>query len=360
MNTNKFSVDESSSRQFNDHFDQSVSAILLFSSSCQAILQSTIDDSASGVSWYDEVNSKLLSMQKLVIDWREGGNLYFNNSFIEKISTASQVILSVKPKIEVLFDQIAIKYDDSLRDQLLGMLNSIVPGINSIHDYASSYSTDLNHWGQEAENVHQDMVKLVGEIQAAEAQIKDTIDSINQQIADANQQIDTDRKAISDAEKSRTTGIIETVFGAVFAPFTGGASLILLGVGVASIVEAEQAIARLKSTIQDYQNQISNEQSDLSKDEKLVSALGVISAGLEVVVNDYKSVASSVDALQTTVVSLQDEIETVISKIAKAKSASEIIAQRVWFEAACTEWSAISDVSGTLYNAKITINYSHI
>src|SRR5690606_5618063 len=121
---------------------------------------------------------------------------------------------------------------------------------------------------------------------------------INQKITNLQNQIKTDRKAIAKAKEARKKGITETIFGVLLAPFTLGASLILAGIGVASIAEADQKISEMEKSITKYQKSIVDDQVNLTDDQKAVSSLKGLLMGLSSVLSDMNLISESLQVLK--------------------------------------------------------------
>lgn len=348
------------SKELSEHFSESVTAILLFNSSSQAIVETYISPDASGADYYPEVSSKLLEMQRLVREWRLSGNLYFAGDFIEKILLASKVIADVKPDIETIFTRLLKKYDDDLRQELIDKLSYVVPAIDNTHVGVGSYASDLSDWGIKAQKLHEEIASIISVIQEKEREIEVDIQIINNHIDDLNKTISDDRKAIAKARAAKKKGIVETIFGAIFAPITGGASLILLGIGVSSIAEAEKKISSLENDIRGSQSKIAKDQGKISSDKWLVASLKLILLGVSTVMDDYKDISAAIDKLQVTTLALRDEIQDVVEKISKAQDTQAIILEQVWFEAACTEWQKIRELSEDLSDARVDSEYKKL
>ena len=348
------------SESFVAQFSESVSAILLFNSSMQSVVETYLDPNTIRQEWYDNIHSELSKAQRLVVDWRLSGNLYFDTQLVEKISSVSQDISVLKTQIDYLFEQLSKKYDDKQKDQLVDIFNSIIPGVSTIHNFAGAYLNDMKGWGMKVQVIHSNMNEIIAQIQSEESKLETAIKVINDEIDRMNEQIAKDRQAIADARKAEKKGIIETIFGVIFAPITGGLSLILAGIGVASIVEAEQQLSDLQNTVKNSLQKIYDEQKELADDEKLVSALKLIVSSVFFIVKDYNSVAAAIEKLQITVNTLKDEMDSVLDKIAKATNSDELIIQKVWFNASCIEWKSIGDLASTLVNADVTTNKKKI
>ena len=338
-------------RQFNDQLTDTLSAMVLLNSSCQGIVETYINPPSSSPDWYDTINSKLDAAQKLVRDWRLSGNLYFNRDIVSRTIASAQSIVSEKAQIEELFRQLSDKYDEALKTRLVTMIGGTKPLLDELNAPIAAYSSQIESWGAKMENAHEDLNQTVSDIQAREVKIQDEILQINQQITTMQAQIKTYREAIAKAKSAEKRGIFETIFGVLFAPLTGGLSLILAGIGVSSIVEAEDKVSDLQGVIQNNKTTIAAYQNDMSDDAKAVSSLKILLSSVQPAIDDCSEIASALDSLQTTIESLSQEIDDAIAKLNKATSASEIIMEKVWYEAFYNEWSDILDETMALKDA---------
>ena len=63
----------------------SMNAILMLNSSCQGLIQSSIEKVNS--SWYYELAGELKNAEELVIGWRNNGFLYFKSAILDTMTT---------------------------------------------------------------------------------------------------------------------------------------------------------------------------------------------------------------------------------------------------------------------------------
>lgn len=338
-----------------DHIAQSMNAMLLLNSSCQAIVQTYIAPSSSP--WNQQVADELGDAQDLVRDWRLSGFLYFSQTILAGTTACGNAIMNAKPQIETLFAQLAQNFNATTKQQLLTQLSNLEPQILSLNDSIGNYEDKLSSWNVQMSKVHDRLSQTIASIQEQESELQADIAATNAQIASMQKTIETDRQAIAKAKAARTRGIIETIFGVVFAPLTGGASLILAGIGVASIVEGEAAITALQSSITKAQSQIVSDQSHLNDDQKQVVSLQGIVASANLVMSDVNFIGESLDSLRTDWELLHQNLSDVITKITNATDASVLILSKVWFEASCDEWSSILDFVQSLQNAPTTTTH---
>ncbi|WP_299105799.1 hypothetical protein [uncultured Tenacibaculum sp.] len=317
----------------------SMNAMLMLNSSCQGIIQSNIERVDSP--WYATLSGELKNAEELVVQWRNNGFLYFKSAILNTMTTTGNQFLDNQKNIDELFTELNANYSDSLKAKIVSQLQSLSAPITNIETQIDAYSQKLTDFGKKMQVIHSNMETTIGKIQAQEATIKSEINEINQKIANLKAQIKTDREAIAKAKAARKKGIIETIFGVIFAPFTFGASLILAGIGVASIAEAEDKISDMKSSISKYQKSIVSDQANLSKDQKEIASLKSLLLGTGIVLDDMNLIASSLQVLRVSWASLGTELSQIITKTQNAQNAQDANVGQVWFDAACLEWETI-------------------
>ncbi len=325
--------------QTQTQINTAVGAFLLLHSSNQAIIEADVAENDSA--WYPIIMNELGAAENLVVQWRQNGFLYFKQQVLQAIMSAGQAFLNAQQPIDTLFQQLQNNFSSTTRQQIVDQLNQLSSPIQSLNDSINSYLTQLKNFQVNMETPLNNMEKTAAQVQSQAADIQSEIEQINAHIADLKQQIITDRKAIAEAKKKRDEGIGETIFGIIFAPFTGGLSLILAGIGVASIAEGEEKINQLESTISNYQSEISNDQSHLQQDQRQIATLKSLNMSLEIAIQDMNYTQTALDSLRTTWSFLNGELSTAAQKVANSNTAQEAIMQKVWFDAAINVWSEI-------------------
>lgn len=333
------------------HISQNLNAILMLNSSCQAVVENYIAPSNSP--WYPAVSGELSRAQDLVREWRLSGYLYFGQSIISSTLDCANAILGAKPSIESMFGDLSGSYSEELKQKLVNELNGFKPKIQNLSSSLVDYEGSLRAWNIKMEKVHKDLSDTIGKIQAQEASLQADIQANNIQIESMRKTVEQDRRAIAKAKSERSKGIVETIFGVILAPVTGGASLILAGIGVSSIVEGEAKVKALESDIRNATNRITADQAHLSDDQRQIVSLQGISTSAAIVLSDVDFIGESLDLLRTDWELLHQNLEGVVSKVEKATDAKEIIVSKLWFESACNEWSAILDYVKTFQGIQI-------
>lgn len=325
--------------QTNQQVSESMGAFVLLHASNQALIEADVAQNPSP--WYDIIMTELGAAENLVVGWRQSGFLYFKQEVLQAVIAAGEAFTGSKSEIDAEFEQLKAKFDQTTLDKIFAELTALDAPITQMDTSIQAFLGRLKTLESDMQTPLTNMEKTAGEVQKQADKIQSEINTINAHIASLKKQIKVDRDAIAKAKAKRKAGIIETIFGVVFAPLTGGASLILAGIGVSSIVEGEDKIKQMQGTISGYQKQIAGDTAHLDRDEKQIATLKALSMSLEIAVSDMQATQTALDALRTTFTFLKGNIETAADKVKRAENAADALLQKVWYDAAVETWADI-------------------
>lgn len=325
--------------QTEQQLSYSIGAMVLLHASNQALIEVSITPSDSP--WYQTLSAELGAIENVIVDWRESGFLYFQQQILQQVVTCGQAFLAARPGIDAQFDQLKVNFDPALKQEIADELASLQKPVGAMQDSLSAYLARLQQFQVALDTPHHNMVVTIAQIQANAAEIQAQITAINQEIANLQQQLVTDRQAIAKAKAAEHRGIAETIFGVLLAPFTGGLSLILAGIGVASIAEAEEKVSELESQISSSQAKIVGDQGELSDDQKQITTLKGLTMSVDMALSDIDNIDASLADLRTGWSVLTGELQTESQNVANANNAQSALMSKVWFDAACIGWQNI-------------------
>jgi hypothetical protein len=310
--------------------------------SCQGILDTHLQAVASP--WYADLSNQLQQAQALAGEWRTRFASELKTDVLTCVIHCGQAFAAKRAIITNLF--IATSADfASVKAQLCDELTRLQGSTQMIVRTAAYYEAQLRDWGQRLSTVQAGLGRTVAQVQARAGDLQAQITATNIVMAAMTAEVIRDRQAIAEAQSQNTSGIVETVFGVLFAPFTGGLSLILAGIGVSSIVEAQSKVNALESTIKSYQQRIVASQQALNQEQaQLVTLNGLLVSGT-VALNDVQVFGQMLDRVRTSWDGFFQEMNGIVSKISSAQSSSAWVVEKAWFNAACNEWDII--VTGT-------------
>ncbi|OFX22893.1 MAG: hypothetical protein A2041_13100 [Bacteroidetes bacterium GWA2_31_9b] len=338
--------------------DYSTNAILMLNASCQGIVESYINPSSSG--WYTVIENNLVTAQRLVREWRNSGTVYFNQDILESTINCGQLFIASKNQIINNFDALIVSPDEKIKENLIDSLNDLKNTVDLLYTGITSYEDKLKAWGNKMASAHSNLIFTVKQVQQQEEDIKSEIDAINSIITSIQQQINIDKDAIAKAKAQEKRAKTETIIGIILVPFTGGVSLILAGIGVASIADAEAKISSLNASIQDYQSKIYTDQSKLNDDNKQIVTLQGLTIGTNTVLDDMSRIDDALDSLKTLWQLYSDDMQNIINKITKAELSDDFIVAKAWFNAACIEWESVVPNALILKDGAITTSHIYL
>ncbi|WP_122412943.1 alpha-pore-forming cytotoxin subunit MakE [Pseudomonas viridiflava] len=332
--------------QTKQQISNSIGTMLLLNASCQAVIEASIAPSSSP--WYPILDHELGQAENLVVGWRQNGYLYFQQHILSQIYACAQAFLAAKPSLDNLFEQLLGQFESPLQTEIVTSLNMLEAPVQAMINAINAYTVKLTAFNTLLAEPYASMNKSVAQIQAQEADIQEQISSINAQIVQLQQQVQTDRQAIASAEARENSGIVETIFGVLLTPVTGGLSLVIAGIGIASIAQAQEQISSLQTTISQYQSTISGDQQNLSSDQQQVATLGGLAISLSLILNDVTNMSTALGALNTSWDVLSGELGGAAASVSRAQNVQQAIVAQVWFDAACNTWQAIANFVKTM------------
>ena len=336
----------------NRQFSASASATANLTASCQGILDTYLAPSSSP--WYATLNSELQQAQTLAREWQTQYAEKTEAAIRSAVAECGQAFQSARANVTRLFDQAATDLA-AAKSGLQSELNKLKAPAQAISGTVSDYKGKQRDWGVRLQAAHDRMKVTVGEIQAQASDLQVQIAGINADISRLQSEIGNARRAISEAESKKTCGTVMAVIGFVLAPFTGGLSLIIAGIGVSSIQEAEGRVRELEDTIGKYQASIISRQQNLSQDEAQVVTLNGLTLAAGVAISDIEVAGRALDLVRVGWEAFFLELGGVIAKIEKAQNAAAIVLEKAWFNAALNEWALILPAPRRLRAAKPAI-----
>jgi len=340
-------------QQITQQLSSNATAAANLSVSCQGILDTRLQPAASP--WYANLNQELQQAQALAAEWRDRFARELQTDVLTCVVHCGQAFAARRATITNLFSSTTADFT-SVKAQLIDELTGLQSSTRMIVSTTANYESQLRDWGQRLRGVQTSMSQTVGQIQAQAGDLQAQITATNIAIAAMTAEVIRDRQAIAEAQSQNTSGIVETVFGVLFAPFTGGLSLILAGIGVASIVEAQSKVNALESTIKSYQDRIVTSQQALNRDQAQLVTLSGLLVSANIALSDVDVSSRMLDQVRTSWEAFFQEMSGVVSKISNAQNASVWVVEKAWFTAACNEWDIIVTGAQGIIGTSITTN----
>ena len=330
----------------------SSSATANLTASCQAILATNLAPSNS--SWYHTLNSELQEVQTLAREWQTQYAGRTESAIRNAVLQCGQAFQTAQANVTRLFDQAATD-PAGAKSGLEAEFNKLKTPTRAISGTVSEYNVNLGKWGVRLQHAYDRMKVTIGQIQTQASDLQTQIAHINADISNLQSEIGKARTAIAEADAKKTGGTIATIIGFVLAPFTAGLSLIIAGVGISSIQEAEGKVRELEQKIGTYQASIISHQQNLSQDQAQIVTLNGLTLSASIAITDIETATRTLDQVRIFWEAFLLELCGVITKISKAQSAAALVIEKAWFNAALIEWNLILPTSKKLRAERPTI-----
>lgn len=331
-----------------DQLAAASSATANLTAACRGILETRLAPSASH--WHAPLQADLAELQRLAALWRDQHAGGLRERVLAAVAQGGRAFLEARDPVNQLFAG-AEAAPDRARAGLQDRLSRLQESVRAISGAASTFEEGLKQWGRTLRAAHGALAATIGRIQEEAADLRAQIGALNATIASMQEEIIRDRRAIASARSRRDTGILETVFGILLVPVTGGLSLILAGIGVTSVAEAEGKVAALEQTIRGYQARIAAGQQNMTQDQVQVATLQALTVSAGVALSDADSALKLLDGVRTTWEAFLQEVTGVIGKLGHARTAAAIAVEQAWWNAACREWELIAAGTQALLGA---------
>jgi len=315
---------------------------------CRGILDTRL--APSGSHWHAPLQADLAALQRIAALWRDEHAGTLHGRVLAAVAQGGRAFLEARDPVNQLFAG-AEAAPDRARAGLQDRLSRLQESVRAISGAALAFEEGLKGWGGSLRAAHDELGATIRRIQGEEESLGAQVRALNATIASMQGEIIRDRQAIASARSQREKGILETVFGILLVPITGGLSLILTGIGVSSIAEAEGKVAALEQTIRSYQARIAADQRNMTQDQAQVATLQALTVSAGVALSDADSALKLLDGVRTTWNAFLQELTGVIAKLGHARTAQAIAVERAWWNAACREWELIAAGTQALLGA---------
>lgn len=321
-----------------DQLTTSTSAMENLTAACQGILDTQMAPSPSP--WFGALSAELAQAKALATEWQQEHAGRVRSDLLSCILHCGQSFQASRDAVNQLFG-LAPQDLARAKEGLQAQFEQLEQQTRMISSGVSAYEAGLRDWGQRLEQVHGQLAATVHQVQSEEANLQAQIASLNSTIGAMQAEIIQDRQAIAHAKAERDRGIVKTIFGVLFAPFTGGLSLILAGIGVSSIVEAESKVSAMEQTIASYQSRIIADQQHLNQDQTQLVTLQGLTFSAGIALSDIEFGAQMLDQVRTSWDAFAQEMAGVTAKIVHAETAEAVVVEQAWWGAACREWDLV-------------------
>lgn len=325
----------------NDKTASGFASLQIVTTSCHAVLNTQFIAPSPKPSWFDDLSGKLDSAKVLANQWIDD---------LAQKMTASipSHVIDYGTTYSALTDQIvqlakanpnAKGKDDPTVQEVLALVQGLHDSVASIITEVESTQGQLKTWGDGMQKAHDDLFTGAANIQSLQTDLQSDIDKMNNAIKGLQEMIDGENKAIAAGAAAIGIGLLALIAGIALAPETGGASLIVAGIGGAAIIGGAVDWGVMQAKINSQFSEIAKDQKEKADDQRQLIAL----QGLSLAANSaITSIATATNALSDVKVMwtvFQNELQGTLDKLNNTNENLAAIVDEAYVLAAQNEWN---------------------
>jgi Bacillus haemolytic enterotoxin (HBL) len=329
----------------------------IVTTACHGVLNTNFTAPSPKPDWFDDLSQKLDSAKVLANQWIDDIAPKITASIPTHVINYGTTYDAITDQIVELLDEnpLAKGKDDPTIQQVSALIQALEQEASQIIGEIEETQTQLKTWGDAMQKAHDDLFNGAAAIQNAEADLQADIDKMNNAIAGLRTQIDEQNKIIAGMGAMIGIGLLALVVGIALAPVTGGASLIVAGIGGLAVVGGAVTWGVMQDKINDEFDEIAKDQQRLNDDQRQLVALQGLSLSANAAISSIAIATSTLSDVKTMWTVFQNEIQGTIDKLEKADEALIAIVKKADVLAAQKEWKLAVQFAEQLVGMNVSV-----
>lgn len=313
----------------------------IITAACHGIMNTVFIAPSPKPTWFDDLSSKLDAAKVLAKQWIDDlaprMTASVPNHVIDYATTYTALTNEIIKLVDA--DPNAQGKDNPTVVKVAAIIQGLQGSVGDIVTDVDGMQNDLKTWGDKMQKAHDDLYNGAANIQASEADLSADIGKMNSAIKGLQAQIDSENKAIAFSAIGIAVGLLALVVGIALAPETGGASLIVAGIGAAAVIGGAVTWGIMQAKINAQFDEIAKDQKRLTDDQRQLTALQGLSTAANSTVNSIATATLVLSDVRTMWAIFQGELDGTLDKLNKGEQSISAIMQEVWIQAAQDEWN---------------------
>ena len=351
-------ADTAASTNTNDKSASGFASLNIVTTSCHGVLNTVFVAPSPKPDWFDSLSGNLDAAKVLSNQWIDDIAPQMTASIPGHVIDYGTTYDAVTDEIIDLLEA----HPHATRTSDPDVFDELSQLIQALHDSVSSNITDiegtqdqLKEWGDKMQTAHDDLFNGAANIQKLETSLQNDIDKMNNAIANLQSEIDGENKAIAAGAAAIGIGLLALVAGIALAPVTGGASLIVAGIGGAAVIGGAVDWGVMQSKINSQFNEIANDQAELADDQRQLVALQGLSLAANSAISSIATATQALSDVKTLWTTFENELKGTMNNLDKADTAVSAILSEVDVKAAKKEWGLAVDFAQQLVGMSLPV-----
>ena len=315
-------------------------SLRIVTTSCHGVLNTSFTAPETKPDWFDALDAKLAAAKVLANQWIDDLAPDMTASIPAHVIDYGTTYSALSEQIVVLLDQdpTAKGKDNSTVQQALALITALHDAVGTIVTDIEATESQLKTWGDNMQVSHDDLFDGAASIQSAQTDLQSDINAMNSAISGLQAQIDAENKAIAAGAAAIGIGVLALVAGIALAPETGGASLIVAGIGGAAVIGGAVDWGVMQGKINDQFKEIASDEKTISTDQRQITALQGLSLSASSAISSIATATEALSDVKTMWALFKDELNGTMNKLEQADEELMAIVDKAYVLAAQKEW----------------------
>jgi predicted nucleic acid-binding Zn-ribbon protein len=342
----------------NDKTATGFASLQIVTTSCHGVLNTQFTAPSPQPDWFDDLSDKLDKAKVLANQWIDDIAPQMTASIPSHVIDYGTTYSAITDEMVTLLEanrNATRTSNPQVFQQLTELIQALHESVESIITEIEGTQGQLKTWGDNMQKAHDDLFNGAANIQAAETTLQNEMDQMNNAIKGLRDLIDGENKAIAAGAAAIGIGLLALVVGIALAPATGGASLIVAGIGGAAIIGGAVDWGIMQSRINSQFAEIAKDQQKISDDQRQLVALQGLSLAANSAISSIATATQALSDVKVMWTTFQNELKGTINNLDKADKALSAIVSEAEVKAAQKEWNLAVDFAQQLVGATLKV-----
>jgi hypothetical protein len=350
-------IEKNLDTQTNKNIGNGFAALQVVTVQCHSILNTLFTPPSHKPDWFDSLNGALDNAKLLAKQW-------IDDLAPDMTSSIPTHVLDYAPTYEAMTNEIIslIQKDPTAKgkgnptiQQVFALIQALHDAVTDIVNDVKNTETRLKEWGDKMQNAHDALYGKASNIQNAELELSNEILKMNTAIQTLRAKINSENQMIAAAGIAIGMGILALVAGIALAIVSGGAGIVVAGIGAAAIIGGGVTWGIMQHEIDEQLSEIREDQLKIAEDKRQLVALSGLSTASAMAIDSMETALEKLSDVRTMWATFQGELKGVMDKLEKADEELFAVVNKGYILAAQEEWKLAVEFANQLTGVNLQV-----
>lgn len=330
-------------------------ALTIVTTACHGVLNTVFIAPSPKPAWFDGLSAKLDTAKVLAHEW-------INDMAPKMTASIPGHVIDYATTYRAMSDQIvdllnknptAKGKDDPVVQEVFALIQVLQDELARIIGEVQETQDQLKVWGDRMQKAHDDLYAGAADIQKLQSELTAEIEQMNSAIKGLRDLIDSENRTIAAAGIAVGVGLFALVAGLALAPVTGGASLIVSGLGLVTIIGGSVTWGVMQSRVNHQFSEIAKDQQHIDEDKRQLVALQGLSLAANSAISSIATATQSLSDVKVMWGVFQGELQGTLYKLNHTDEELSAIVNKAGVIGAQSEWDLAVEFAQQLVGMKV-------